>query len=67
MCEYLDRIISQGESRGANEKGIKVFINCINNNMSKEQAQSIAEISDAQVEIALERMKNESCKVAQPV
>ena len=75
MCEYLDKIISQGEARGEakgiakgiakgeilgeNKKGIEVFINCINSKMSRKKAQSIANISDELVEEAYARMNKE--------
>lgn len=59
MCEYLDKIISQGEAKGTKEKGIEVFINCINRKMSKKEAQSIANISDELVEEAYARMNQE--------
>lgn len=47
----------EGRLQGLNEKGIAVFINAIKHGMSPEDAQAIAEIDDALVEIAIKRME----------
>jgi DNA-directed RNA polymerase subunit F len=67
MCQAIEEMISdartdgekRGEKRGfaqgRDNKGIQVFFNCKNRGMSNEEAQTIADISDKLVEIALEQ------------
>jgi len=43
----------EGLETGREEKGIQVFLRCMEKGMDREEAQSIAEISDEQVEKAL--------------
>ena len=52
MCEVTDRLVNKGI-----EKGMQVFLNCISRGMSREDAQTIADISDCLVQKAL-RSKN---------
>lgn len=48
---------AEGKTEGFEEKGIQVFLNCLGRNMSIEDAQAIAEISDELVERALKMRK----------
>jgi len=70
MAFYMDAV-SEGETKGRlegriegletgrEEKGIQVFLRCLEKGMDREEAQSIAEISDEQVEKALAGMSPE--------
>ncbi len=57
MCEVAERLVNKGIEEGINEKGMQVFLNCISRGMSREDAQTIADISDCLVQKAL-RSKN---------
>ncbi len=60
MAFYMDAV-SEGETKGRiegletgrEEKGIQVFLRCLEKGMDRKEAQSIAEINDEQVEKAL--------------
>ncbi len=52
-----DRVAAKGKAEGIEEKGIQVFLNCLERDMSREDAQAIAEISDELVEKALKMRK----------
>ena len=60
MCKAITDLIQdgriEGNAEGKDQKGIEVFINCINRKMSKEEAQAIANISDELVEKAYNMM-----------
>ena len=68
MCEVADRLVNKGIEEGLQkglqkglkegmqEKGILVFLNCMERGMSREDAQAIADISDSLVEKALRKM-----------
>lgn len=55
--EGIQEGIQQGMRQGLDEKGIRVFQNLLDRGYSVEDAQSIAEIDDRLVEIALENMQ----------
>lgn len=51
--------VQQGIRQGLNEKGIQIFCNLLNRGYSVEDAQSIAEIDDELVKIALKKREEE--------
>ena len=60
MKEALDNGFNDGFNDGLDKKGIQVFINMIQRGFSREDAQSLAEISDELVEIALKECTKDS-------
>ena len=55
----LKRGIREGVQQGLDEKGIQIFCNLLNRGYSVEDAQSIAEIDDELVKIALKKREEE--------
>ena len=56
--QAYEKGLTQGREEGIEEKSIECFLNLINEGMSKEEAQRLAEIGDDLVEKALSLQKS---------